>query len=80
MESDKKNAFHIVAYCEGNSELAKARAKHIRNYILNAYPSIEAGRLPLSWFGVAEEIRRGERTYKLNDSIRFITVLKKEES
>ncbi|ACS79297.1 tetratricopeptide repeat protein [Maridesulfovibrio salexigens] len=80
MKADKENAFHIVAYCKGNSELAKARAKHIRNHILNAHPGIDAGRLPLSWFGVEEKIRRGDRTFKLNDSIRFITVLKKEES
>ncbi len=80
MEADRNCAFHIVAYSKGNPELAKARARQIRDYILNAHPHIDSGRLPLSWFGVAEQVQRGGKTFRLDDSIRFITVLKKEKS
>ncbi len=78
MESDKDSAFHIVSYCKGDAALAEERAKKIKAHILNAHPGIDSGRLPLSWFGVPEKVKRKGQTYSLDDSIRFITVLKQE--
>ncbi|NDV28333.1 tetratricopeptide repeat protein [Desulfovibrio sp. JC010] len=78
MESDKDSAFHIVSYCKDNPALAKERAQKIKAHILNAHPGINAARLPLSWFGVPEKIKHEGKTYNLDDSIRFITVLKQE--
>ena len=80
MTSDMGAAFHIVAYCKDNPELAKERAAKIKKHILNAHPGIASERLPLSWFGVPEVIKRGGKIYKLDDSIRFITVLKQEKA
>lgn len=78
METDKDSAFHIVSYCKGDPALAKERAKKLKAHILNAHPGINSERLPLSWFGVPEKIKREDHTYNLDDSIRFITVLKQE--
>lgn len=80
MKSDMSAAFHIVAYSKDNPDLAKERAAKIKKHILNAHPGIASERLPLSWFGVPEVIKRGGKIYELDDSIRFITVLKQEKA
>lgn len=75
MENDAGLRFHIVAYVKGNVALAKARAKIIRDYILSGHPDFDPARMPLSWFGSAEEVIRGGRAFKLDESIQYITVV-----
>ncbi|WP_320176270.1 tetratricopeptide repeat protein [Maridesulfovibrio sp.] len=75
MEENKDLRFHIVAYVAGNAELAKARAIGVRDYILSGHPDFDPARMPLSWFGSAEEVERSGRTFKLDESIQFITVI-----
>lgn len=75
MEENKKLKFHIVAYVNGDDNLAKERAKAVRDYILGGHPDFDPARMPVSWFGVAEEIIRDGKTYRLDESIQFITVV-----
>lgn len=76
LKNNRKLDVHIVAYAEGNPALAKVRAKTVRDYMLNANPDIDSKRLPLSWFGTAETIEVGDKTFSLNDSVQFITVVR----
>jgi hypothetical protein len=66
-------SLHLIAYVKGNPNLAKSRAKVIKNYILEKFPEIEPSRLTVSWFGVPEKIDSGNRTYVLNESFNIIT-------
>nr|WP_203544693.1 tetratricopeptide repeat protein [Desulfovibrio sp. JC022] len=75
MEENKNLRFYIVAYVDGDVKLAKDRAKGVRDYILSGHPDFDPARMPLSWFGTAEEVERGGRTFKLDESIQFITVV-----
>lgn len=68
-------AVHIVAYQKNNIELGESRAKSIKKYLLNKYPQIKSSRLKVSWFGVAEEIEIGNKTFIEGESINFITVV-----
>ncbi len=60
---------HIVSYQEKNLQLAKAKAKSIKKYLLKEFPNIESKRLKLSWFANSKNISG----YKLYESIEFIT-------
>jgi len=75
MKANKKLALHIVAYAKGDAARAKARAKNVRDYMLSGNPGIDLKRLPLSWFGIAEQIEMRGTTFTLDDSVQFITVL-----
>ncbi|WP_415715583.1 tetratricopeptide repeat protein [Maridesulfovibrio sp.] len=75
MEENKKLSFHVVAYVNGDSDLAKKRAMGVRDYILSGHPDFDPARMPLSWFGTAEEVKRDGKTFKLDESIQFITVV-----
>lgn len=75
MEKNKKIKFHIVAYVKGNENLAKERAKSVRDYILSGHPYFAAERMSLSWFGVSEEVKRNGKTFKLDESIQFIRIV-----
>jgi tetratricopeptide (TPR) repeat protein len=71
----KKRALslHVITYIKDNPNLAKSRAKVIKEYILEAFPEIEPSRLTVSWFGVPEKINSGNRVYVLNESVNIIT-------
>ncbi len=75
MDKNKKLKFHIVAYVKGDANLAKERAKSVRDYILGGHPDFAAERMPLSWFGVPEEVKRNGKTFKLDEAIQFINII-----
>ncbi|WP_432735613.1 tetratricopeptide repeat protein [Maridesulfovibrio sp. FT414] len=75
MEENKKLSFHIVAYVKGDRNLARERAKAVRDYILGGHPDFDPARMPLSWFGEAEEVNSSGKTFKLDESLQFITVV-----
>ncbi len=58
MEENKDLRFHIVAYVAGNAEIGESRANGVRDYILSGHPDFAPSRMPLSWFGSAEEVER----------------------
>ncbi|MGL1861649.1 MAG: tetratricopeptide repeat protein [Pseudodesulfovibrio sp.] len=76
MSVNKKLDIHIVAYEDGDAATAKARAESVRDYILAGRPEFDPQRLPLSWFGTAEVVERGDKTFHLKESVQFITVAK----
>ena len=73
MRANKKLKLHIVSFAKGDAGLAKARARAVRDYMISGNPDIDSARLPLSWFGTAEEITMREARFILNDSVKFIT-------
>ncbi|MDY0306805.1 MAG: tetratricopeptide repeat protein [Desulfovibrionaceae bacterium] len=64
---------HIVTYAEGKPALAKARAQAVRKELLAAGGGLDAGRLPLSWFGSAEKVAAGGKTWRVRQSVNFVT-------
>jgi len=76
MSVNKKLDLHIVGYKKGDTATAKAHAESVRDYILAGRPEFDPKRLPLSWFGTAEQVSMGGKTFPLDDSVKFITVVR----
>ena len=76
MGVNDKLDLHIVAYKDGDAATAKAMAESVQDYIRAGRPGLDPKRLPLSWFGTAEEFKRGDNTFLIKDSVQFITVTK----
>lgn len=76
MDVNDKLDIHVVAYKDGDAAAARARAESVRDYILSGRPGIDPKRLPLSWFGSAEAFESEGKTFKLSESVQFITVTK----
>ena len=68
---------HIVTYQKNNIKLAKTRAISIKKYLLNKYPQIQSSRLLVSWFDVPEKIIIKNVPHLEDESIRFITAVKR---
>lgn len=67
---------HIVSFVTGNAALARGRAEAVRKTILGGNPDIDPQRLPLSWFGTAENVEVGDKVFSLNESVNFITEIR----
>lgn len=76
LENNAELTLHIVSYAEGAPDLAKARARGVRDYMLAGHPGIDPERLPLSWFGTAETVEAGDKTFSLPESVNFITAIR----
>jgi tetratricopeptide (TPR) repeat protein len=63
----------IACYKSGDSALAAARAKAIRDYLLQEFPRIKPSRLGVRGIGSKERIKAGSKVYLLADSTTFIT-------
>ena len=75
MEANKKLDIHIVSYKKGDAALAKSRAKAVRDYIMGGHPGFSSTRMVLSWFDSAETIKSGGKSFQVDDSVQFITVV-----
>ncbi|WP_031479613.1 tetratricopeptide repeat protein [Maridesulfovibrio frigidus] len=75
MEANEKLNIHIVSYKKGDVTLAKSRAKAVRDYILGGHPGFSSTRMPLSWFDLSETIKSGGKSFQVDDSVQFITVV-----
>lgn len=64
---------HIIVYLEGRPETAKLRSGAVRQAILSRFPEIDAGRLPLSWFGAAQKVEAGGQFRDLGESVHFVS-------
>ena len=73
LANNKDLVLHVVAYVDGEPSTAKARSKAVQRAILAGTDGLEARRLPLSWFGSAEKVRAGGRTWSLKESVNFVT-------
>ena len=69
LANNHKLELHIVAYVENNAQLAKLRAKAIKQYLAESFAGISPQRLKTSWFNVPEKIQLEDHTYKLGSSI-----------
>jgi len=63
----------IACYKSGDPALAAARAKSIRDYLLQEFPRIKPSRLGVRGIGSKERIKAGSKVYLLADSTTFIT-------
>ena len=77
LKNNKKVKIHIIVYQQANRQLAKDKAKEIKKYILNKFSNIDKNRLKLSWFDVPKVVVYNGKTYKLGQSVDFITDLTK---
>lgn len=75
MDANEKFKLHVVAYMDGNAAAAKARAAEVKKAILSGNPHLDPNRLLLSWFGTAETIEQEGKTFTLDESVQFITVV-----
>jgi tetratricopeptide (TPR) repeat protein len=75
MKNNSKVSIHIVAYQKKNKELAEARAKSIKKYLLKEFKEIQSSRLTVSWFDVPEKIKIDKKIFYDDESINFITAL-----
>ena len=63
----------VVCYKNGDPALATARAKAVRDYLLQEFPRIKPVRLGARGIGNKERIKAGRKVYLLDDSTTFIT-------
>lgn len=73
LRTDPDFKLHIIVYLEGRPETAKRRSMAVRQAILSRLPEIDPERLPLSWFGVAQEVEAGGEFWALEESVHFVT-------
>ena len=70
-------SIHIIAYQKNNKKLAELRAKSTKKYFLESFPQMAGARLKVSWFDVPEKIKTGKKNFQVDESINFITAIKK---
>ena len=73
---NEKIGLEISGYEKNDPALATARAKAVRDYLLQHFPTINPSRLKYGGKGDAEKVEIGDRTYRLNESISFVTTSK----
>jgi tetratricopeptide (TPR) repeat protein len=73
---NRKLQLHVVAYVENDANLAKLRARAVKQYLNEQFAGLSSQRIKISWFGVSETVLMEDRTQHLDDSIRmFATVV-----
>jgi tetratricopeptide (TPR) repeat protein len=66
----------IVCFKNGDPALAAARAKAVRDYLLQQFPWLKPSRIGARGIGRNERTKAGSKVYLLDDSTTFITVKK----
>ena len=66
----------VVCYKNGDLSLATARAKAVRDYLLQEYPRLKPSRIGVRGIGRTERIKTVSKVYLLDDSTTFITTRK----
>jgi tetratricopeptide (TPR) repeat protein len=74
LSNSKRIDLVVVCYKAGNKGLANERASNIRRYLVSTFPMIEPDRLKVSGINKAEKIKTGSKTYRLDDSVKFVTI------
>lgn len=64
----------ITVFVDGNSDLARKRARNIKNFLLREYPRLQPDRIRLSWFGEPEVLHGNGQKFVLHESTRFSLV------
>ena len=67
----KKGVLQIVVYQKNNKGLAKERAHAVKSFISAEYPSIDTGRIGISWFAEPQHLTIGSEKASLDESVLF---------
>jgi tetratricopeptide (TPR) repeat protein len=70
---DKGN-LAITVFFAGNEKVAKERALHLKNFLLQEFPDLDSDRIVLSWFGSPERLYFKGKEYAKNESVRLYLV------
>ena len=70
---NEKIQLEILGYKKNDPALATARAKAVRDHLLQNFPTIDPSRLKYLGQGDAEKVEIENRTYRLDESISFVT-------
>lgn len=76
MEENKILDLHVVGYSGNGKNRARRMVQSVRDYMLSGHPDFDRNRLLLSWFGTPEVVGEGKRSFTLDDSVKFITVVR----
>ena len=66
----------VACYKNGDPALAAARARAVRDYLLQEFPRLKSSRIEARGIGRQESVRTGSKAYLLDDSTTFITTKK----
>ncbi|EGJ50393.1 tetratricopeptide repeat protein [Desulfocurvibacter africanus] len=77
LRDDPQLNIHVVAFVAGDQELARRRAQAVAAALREETSLIDRARLSLSWLGSSQQLRLGDTTRELDESILFITDAKK---
>ena len=69
-------SLEVVCYKNGDPSLAAARAKAVKDYLLQRFPKIKPSRIGARGIGYKEKIKTGNKVHFLDDSTTFITTKK----
>lgn len=64
---------HIVTYVANDEDLAKQRAKAVKQVMRDHFPEISLERVRVSWFGQAEPLKVDDNTYHLRESLNLFS-------
>lgn len=67
----KKGTLQVIVYQLNNKELARRKARNIKNYLLTHYPDLQPRDIGISWFDSSEVIRISKKKKKINESVSF---------
>jgi tetratricopeptide (TPR) repeat protein len=76
LKVNKEIELKIVGYKQGDPTLALARAKAVREYLLNHFPALSPSRLQYEGKGQSEKVKTSAKVYSLKESISFVTAKK----
>ncbi len=77
LKADPELRIHVVAFVAGDQELARKRAQAVAEALREEDRRIDRSRLSLSWLGSPQQLRLGDTTQELKESIQFITDARK---
>lgn len=76
LKVNKEIELKIVGYKQGDPALASARAKAVRQYLLDNFPAIRSSQLQYQGEGQSEKVKTSTKVYILNGSLSFVTMKK----
>lgn len=71
-----KISLEVVCYKSGDPSLAAARAKAVKDYLLQQFPKVKPSRIRPRGIGHKEKIKTGNKVHFLDDSTTFVTTKK----
>ena len=76
LSNNDEISLEVVCYKSGDPSLAAARAKAVKDYLLQRFPKIKPSRIGARGIGYKEKIKTGNKVHFLDDSTTFVTTAK----